>query len=642
MPPTPTNTPVPNGSFKFRGCQTGTHTLKLVTSSLPRKELATFRVTVDANTPTPINTLTYTPTPTDTPTPTPSGSLSAPAQVVQFGTTSVTASNLAPSGTWFKIAYPNKLREGTVCGGSGGTGESDTTRFTRTFIKTHSFDFIGCNLGLHTLKLLKSTDTKDAKPLATTTINVVTPTPTPTPTPVPCTISWGRLNTPTLGSPVLKYDGNERWTGNCKDSSGRPVKYYEFELDIAPNTDDIHITVDLITTTGGAALQLIRDKPHKILLRTEKGYPGSTTDARIAGELRMGRSTPVGGAKVRFKIAALMETREPTSNDTFGLSVTMEHLFPHLGHQADYTVQYRLGTMPPTPTPVAIGITPDSAKAANGGSNPTPTPTPTPVPFVPPDPGVEIPMSIDVAAAAWNQAVGTSWPNVQLCETTPTARTVPRVPLTPTPAATAVPTPISCETSRHSAHDDGKRVHIEVRDGYGGLLSTRWVRVEDPAIAHSGHASACVKPRPVPTLWNLLPRKLFEWLGITDSHMGDLDVVIEDPAWVYFPGGLLEWGRHVRVVWTTDRAVALADFSRTRTQRNKTPSGDELRINYLPATMMHEFGHAAGLEDLYNWPGTYPQFLMDKYRPHGSVPPQDIVYLKQVYRNEHGSEPHEK
>ena len=123
------------------------------------------------------------PPPPPPPTATPSGSLSAPAQVVQFGTTSVTASNLAPSGTWFKIAYPNKLREGTVCGTGGGTKLSDTTLFTRTFVKTTNFVFKGCNLGLHTLKLLKSTDTKDAKPLATTTINVVTPTPTPTPTP---------------------------------------------------------------------------------------------------------------------------------------------------------------------------------------------------------------------------------------------------------------------------------------------------------------------------------------------------------------------------------------------------------------------------------------------------------------------------
>ena len=60
-----------------------------------------------------------------------------------------------------------------------------TTLFTRTFVKTTNFVFKGCNLGLHTLKLLKSTDNKDAKPLATTTINVVTPTPTPRPTDPP-------------------------------------------------------------------------------------------------------------------------------------------------------------------------------------------------------------------------------------------------------------------------------------------------------------------------------------------------------------------------------------------------------------------------------------------------------------------------
>ena len=165
-------------SFEFKGCLAGTYFVRLF-SHPGDAELARVTITVLAPTPTP------TPTTPTTPTPTPSGSLSAPVEIVQFGTTTITASNLSPAGTSFKIAYPDTIREGTVCGGGGGTKATVATLFTSIFNKTSGFVFIGCNLGLHTLKLLTSTDTKDATPLATTTINVVTPTPTPQPTDPP-------------------------------------------------------------------------------------------------------------------------------------------------------------------------------------------------------------------------------------------------------------------------------------------------------------------------------------------------------------------------------------------------------------------------------------------------------------------------
>ena len=126
-----------------------------------------------------------TPTPTPvTPTPTPSGSLSAPVTISQFATTSVTASNLSPAGTSFKIAYPDTIREGTTCGSGGGTKLSGSTLYTITFNAMTSFVFKGCNLGLHVLRLLESTATGGSG-MATTTINVVTPTPTPQPTDPP-------------------------------------------------------------------------------------------------------------------------------------------------------------------------------------------------------------------------------------------------------------------------------------------------------------------------------------------------------------------------------------------------------------------------------------------------------------------------
>ena len=70
---------------------------------------------------------------------------------------------------------------------------------------------------------------------------------------------------------------------------------------------------------------------------------------------------------------------------------------------------------------------------------------------------------------------------------------------------------------------------------------------------------------------------------------------------------------------------------------------------YLPAMLMHEFGHAAGLHDLYNYDpspnGKYSghvmlapeykkfEFLWYKIFPYTSVPSKDVDYLLDVYRN---------
>ena len=72
--------------------------------------------------------------------------------------------------------------------------------------------------------------------------------------------------------------------------------------------------------------------------------------------------------------------------------------------------------------------------------------------------------------------------------------------------------------------------------------------------------------------------------------------------------------------------------------------------------MMHEFGHTAGLGDLYDPfvpnPKDYVNFLMNNlemvvptpisgtYPRPGPIPTADVGYLGQAYRNEHGSEPH--
>ena len=65
---------------------------------------------------------------------------------------------------------------------------------------------------------------------------------------------------------------------------------------------------------------------------------------------------------------------------------------------------------------------------------------------------------------------------------------------------------------------------------------------------------------------------------------------------------------------------------------------------------LHEFGHAAGLEDLYRFRHTptppaargsykYPGYLMTD-KDSTTIPGLDRLYIQQVYRNEHGARPH--
>ena len=52
--------------------------------------------------------------------------------------------------------------------------------------------------------------------------------------------------------------------------------------------------------------------------------------------------------------------------------------------------------------------------------------------------------------------------------------------------------------------------------------------------------------------------------------------------------------------------------------------------------MMHEFGHTAGLDDLYKYPNQYPNYLMSYSGKKLSIPILDIRYINQVYRNAGG------
>ena len=272
---------------------------------------------------------------------------------------------------------------------------------------------------------------------------------------------------------------------------------------------------------------------------------------------------------------------ESQTTGPFSLRITGEEPIPLLGHQADFMIQYIYRTMAPTRTAV-----------------PALSPTPQY-----PDPGVVIPQAISIAANEWNRAVGTPFPYVLFCERTPT--TLPHI--TPRPCITRTPT----------HYDDRDTTNIDVVDGSNHRrVATIFT------VPNCGRGTACVKPDPIAAPWNLNPSG--------NGHMGALSMVIEEPAWSYHPAGFLQiFGRDVRRIWTN----VFIDHDRVLPQ--------EGTLRYLPSVLMHEFGHTAGLDDLYKYDG-YAGYLMDDTHGFTAIQTPDRNYLRQVYRNEHGSEPHDK
>ena len=96
--------------------------------------------------------------------------------------------------------------------------------------------------------------------------------------------------------------------------------------------------------------------------------------------------------------------------------------------------------------------------------------------------------------------------------------------------------------------------------------------------------------------------------------MGNLSMLIEAPAW---RGG-------IRVVWVDlpslhDTDLILSD-------------GTKAKYQHALAVVMHEFGHAAGLHDLYKY-GEYRGYIMYQAKKQTAIPNKDKDFLRDVYRN---------
>ncbi len=233
---------------------------------------------------------------------------------------------------------------------------------------------------------------------------------------------------------------------------------------------------------------------------------------------------------------------------------------PHLGHQADHTVQYRFGLLP--------------QRAPDGKG-----------------PAAIIRAAVYTAANTWNEAVASTWPNLLFCQ--------------------------DCAGKNR----DGYSITIDVINGEDGPNRGSEISLDIRAVLETlpfgvsgdcGRKTACVKPR------SLLD--VFSFFG-PGAHMKNLTMTIEEPAWSY------DGSTHTRRIWTNNRAQ----------HKDKTMEGHE--IFYLPVVIMHEFGHAAGLDDLNH--DAYPGYMMSVVDDDlEAIPQKDIASIHRVYRNEHGTMPH--
>ena len=196
---------------------------------------------------------------------------------------------------------------------------------------------------------------------------------------------------------------------------------------------------------------------------------------------------------------------------------------------------------------------------------------------------VVLPDGIVAAARQWHSQVGESWPNLIFCRGTAKLGDDDRCPT--------------------GANDD--RVTVTVMTVTEGTCDTR-----------SSDGIACVD---------------FDGHVSSKGHILVPDMFFEHPTYVVREDPMTQMDRRYKLKWVADRHW---DLDNTIIRVGMA----DMYAAYAKAVALHEFGHIAGLRDLSGQ--DYPSLLMASHVEKQVVPDNDIRYLNQVYRNEHGAAAH--
>ncbi len=216
------------------------------------------------------------------------------------------------------------------------------------------------------------------------------------------------------------------------------------------------------------------------------------------------------------------------------------------------------------------------------------------------DPAMVFGTAIPAGIEEWNNAVATPWPHVWFCDASD-------------PACSA-------------RNTDNHVIQVKTVPGVKG--STR-----SQERVHCGLAAACAHTN----VANSEHTGDGELPLIPENAITRATILFEEPAWGRTDGGL-----DYRYYWTDVVAYHRKGVT-VRTSGGGLQDGSYL---HGKTTVMHEFGHVAGLSDLYLYETVatpaaplYPGYIMDT-QGSNSLPLKDIAYLRQVYRNKFGAEPH--
>ena len=234
---------------------------------------------------------------------------------------------------------------------------------------------------------------------------------------------------------------------------------------------------------------------------------------------------------------------------------------------ASSSADTRTPTPAPTPTataciPAAPHTTDASVSTSSGSSGVGVTPTATPVP-------ANFPQAVATAVAAWNPLVATSEPRLLFC-TDDNAL---------------------CQGS-NSRNTDGYIITVKVVAGAEDEVDPEMANLG--IYTHCGPSVACVEPTD-PATYGDDDETIHNIFGAdAPAHLENITVVIEDPA---YEEPWQRGGSPTRIYWTNDI---------TKVGISNPVNGEVWR--YLPSTMMHEFGHTAGLlhppeRNIYSYPG---------------------------------------